>query len=85
MIEMVTAAAADSGKPVGVCGEAAADPLLALVLAGLGISSLSMGPQRSPRLAAALAKWLSRCADARRGQPVIQTRPLLPEKPFARF
>jgi phosphoenolpyruvate-protein phosphotransferase/dihydroxyacetone kinase phosphotransfer subunit len=44
MIEMVTAAAADSGKPVGVCGEAAADPLLALVLAGLGISSLSMGP-----------------------------------------
>jgi phosphotransferase system enzyme I (PtsI) len=27
-----------------VCGEAAADPLLALVLAGLGMSSLSMGP-----------------------------------------
>jgi phosphotransferase system enzyme I (PtsI) len=42
MIEMVTAAAADRGKPVGVCGEAAADPLLALVLAGLGVSSLSM-------------------------------------------
>jgi phosphotransferase system enzyme I (PtsI) len=42
LIEMVTAAAADTGKPVGVCGEAAADPLLALVLAGLGVSSLSM-------------------------------------------
>jgi len=44
LIEMVTSAAAASGKPVGVCGEAAADPLLALVLAGLGISSLSMTP-----------------------------------------
>ena len=29
------------GKPVGVCGEAAADPLLACVLVGLGITSLS--------------------------------------------
>ena len=45
MIEMVTRAAAPSGKPVGVCGEAAADPLLALVLTGLGISSLSMAPR----------------------------------------
>ena len=32
------------GKPVGVCGEAAGDPLLALVLAGLGMTSLSMAP-----------------------------------------
>ncbi|WP_147917034.1 phosphoenolpyruvate--protein phosphotransferase [Ruania zhangjianzhongii] len=31
-----------AGKPVGVCGESAADPLMALVLTGLGISSLSM-------------------------------------------
>lgn len=30
-----------AGKRVGVCGEAAADPLLACVLAGLGVSSLS--------------------------------------------
>ena len=44
MIEMVTTAADPSGKPVGLCGEAAADPLLALVLAGLSISSLSMAP-----------------------------------------
>lgn len=29
-------------KPVGVCGESAADPLMALVLTGLGITSLSM-------------------------------------------
>ena len=44
MIEMVTSAAARSNKPVGVCGEAAADPWLALILAGLGVSSLSMTP-----------------------------------------
>jgi phosphotransferase system enzyme I (PtsI) len=36
------AAAARAGKPVGVCGEAAADPSLAPVLAGLGVTSLSM-------------------------------------------
>ncbi|HET7414437.1 MAG TPA: phosphoenolpyruvate--protein phosphotransferase [Arthrobacter sp.] len=29
-------------KPVGVCGEAAADPALAVVLAGLGVATLSM-------------------------------------------
>ena len=45
MIEMVAGAASVSGKSVGVCGEAAADPLLALVLTGLGISSLSMAPR----------------------------------------
>jgi phosphotransferase system enzyme I (PtsI) len=31
-------------KPVGICGEAAADPLLAVVLVGLGATSLSMAP-----------------------------------------
>jgi phosphotransferase system enzyme I (PtsI) len=44
LIEIVASAAAGSDKHVGVCGEAAADPLLALVLAGLGTSSLSMAP-----------------------------------------
>jgi multiphosphoryl transfer protein len=44
MIDIVGRAGAVSGKPVGLCGEAAADPLLALVLVGLGISSLSMSP-----------------------------------------
>ena len=32
------------GKPIGVCGEAGGDPALALVLTGLGVSSLSMAP-----------------------------------------
>lgn len=55
MIKMVTAAAADSDKQVGVCGEAAADPLLALVLAGLGISSLSMAPRALAEVGRSLA------------------------------
>ncbi|MEP7017322.1 MAG: putative PEP-binding protein, partial [Actinomycetota bacterium] len=45
----------DTGTPIGVCGEAAADPLLALVLAGLGVSSLSMAPTRVPAVRAALS------------------------------
>ncbi|GAA1942017.1 phosphoenolpyruvate--protein phosphotransferase [Agromyces allii] len=44
LIGEVGAAGATSGKPVGVCGEAAADPLLAVVLVGLGVTSLSMSP-----------------------------------------
>jgi phosphotransferase system enzyme I (PtsI) len=55
MIEIVAEAAATSGKPVGVCGEAAADPLLALVLAGLGISSLSMAPRALAAVGRSLA------------------------------
>jgi phosphoenolpyruvate-protein phosphotransferase/dihydroxyacetone kinase phosphotransfer subunit len=55
MIEMVVTAAADGGKPVGVCGEAAADPMLALVLAGLGISSLSMTPAALAEVGRSLA------------------------------
>ena len=56
------AAGRAAGKPVGVCGEAAADPLLALVLAGLGLTSLSMAPRSLPAVGAALAAHsLSRC------------------------
>ncbi|MCT3012230.1 phosphoenolpyruvate--protein phosphotransferase, partial [Propionibacterium freudenreichii] len=42
LIQMAGHAGIKRHKPVGVCGEAAADPLLACVLAGLGITSLSM-------------------------------------------
>ncbi|MGO3886221.1 MAG: phosphoenolpyruvate--protein phosphotransferase [Mycetocola sp.] len=40
--------------PVGVCGEAAADPALAVVLLGLGVTSLSMTARALPRVAAVL-------------------------------
>ncbi len=43
-----------SPKPVGVCGEAAADPALAVVLAGLGVSTLSMTQRALPAVAAVL-------------------------------
>ncbi|HET8867744.1 MAG TPA: phosphoenolpyruvate--protein phosphotransferase [Agrococcus sp.] len=42
LVKMLGDAGAASGKPVGVCGEAAADPGLAVVLVGLGATSLSM-------------------------------------------
>ncbi|WP_110588816.1 phosphoenolpyruvate--protein phosphotransferase [Microbacterium suaedae] len=44
LIKMVADGGAANGKPVGVCGEAAADPLLAVVLVGLGVQTLSMSP-----------------------------------------
>ncbi|HEY2880445.1 phosphoenolpyruvate--protein phosphotransferase [Nocardioides sp.] len=42
LIAITAEAGKQAGKPVGVCGEAAADPLLACVLVGMGITSLSM-------------------------------------------
>jgi phosphotransferase system enzyme I (PtsI) len=44
LVSMAGAAGGRTGKSVGVCGEAASDPALALVLTGLGITSLSMAP-----------------------------------------
>lgn len=44
LVKMLANAGAAAGKPVGVCGEAAADPQLAVVLVGLGVTSLSMTP-----------------------------------------
>lgn len=44
LVGEVGKAGATLGKPVGICGEAAADPLLAVVLVGLGATSLSMSP-----------------------------------------
>jgi phosphotransferase system enzyme I (PtsI) len=41
LVRMTAEAGQRAGKPVGVCGEAAADPVLACVLVGLGITSLS--------------------------------------------
>lgn len=43
------------GKPVGVCGEAGGDPALALVLTGLGVTSLSMAPNKVPAVRTSLA------------------------------
>lgn len=59
------------GKPIGVCGEAAADPLLACVLAGLGVTSLSAAATSVGAVGAMLATVTSegcrRAADAALG------------------
>ena len=44
LVREVGRAGAAHGKSVGICGEAAADPLLAVVLVGLGATTLSMSP-----------------------------------------
>jgi phosphotransferase system enzyme I (PtsI) len=59
LLDLVAAAAAasgDAGKSCGVCGEAAGDPALACVLAGLGVTSLSMSAPSLPLARAALAR-----------------------------
>lgn len=43
-------------KNVGVCGEAAADPALAVVLVGLGVDTLSMSPRSLAAVSAVLAR-----------------------------
>lgn len=55
LIALVGEAAKEKDKPAGVCGEAAADPLLARVLAGLGITSLSMNAGSVRAVGASLA------------------------------
>ena len=42
LVGFTGAAGEKRGKTVGVCGEAASDPVLAMVLVGLGVTSLSM-------------------------------------------
>ena len=59
VLELVAATARagqDVSRPVGVCGESAADPLMALVLAGLGVTSLSMSPGALPAVRFALRR-----------------------------
>ncbi len=49
LVARTAAAGQRLGKPVGVCGEAAADPALACVLIGLGVGALSMAAGAVPR------------------------------------
>ncbi len=56
VIKMICEAGNKNGMPVGVCGEAAADSDLAVVLAGLGVNSLSMTPVALDDVRAELAQ-----------------------------
>jgi phosphoenolpyruvate-protein phosphotransferase (PTS system enzyme I) len=65
LVAMSAQAARAEGKSCGVCGEAASDPLLACVLTGLGVTSLSMGAASIPYVRATLAKHtLAQCERA---------------------
>ncbi|MCD0451225.1 phosphoenolpyruvate--protein phosphotransferase [Actinocorallia sp. API 0066] len=67
-------AATDAGKGCGVCGEAAADPVMACVLAGLGVTSLSMSSPSLPLVRAALAAHtLAECQEAARAARAART------------
>ncbi|TDD81239.1 phosphoenolpyruvate--protein phosphotransferase [Actinomadura rubrisoli] len=61
----LVAPAAGAGIPCGVCGEAAGDPVLACVLVGLGVTSLSMSAPSLPLVRAALVRHtLDECRQA---------------------
>ncbi|HEX3930961.1 MAG TPA: phosphoenolpyruvate--protein phosphotransferase [Nocardioides sp.] len=68
LVAITAEAGKQAGKPVGVCGEAAADPLLACVLVGMGITSLSMASAAvrpvGARLCAATMDVLEDAAEA---------------------
>ena len=57
LVGEVGKAGAALGRPVGICGEAAADPLLAVVLVGLGATSLSMSPAALADVRSELARF----------------------------
>jgi phosphoenolpyruvate-protein phosphotransferase (PTS system enzyme I) len=65
LIAITAHAGQEAGKPVGVCGEAAADPLLACALVGMGITSLSMAAAAVRPVGARLASvTLDVCEEA---------------------
>ena len=83
LIRLTADAGRAAGKPVGVCGEAASDPLLATVLVGLGVTSLSMSPTSLPEVrlslsrhslaeCSALAALALRAPDARAGREAVR-------------
>ncbi|MDT5014493.1 MAG: phosphoenolpyruvate-protein phosphotransferase system enzyme, partial [Mycobacterium sp.] len=65
LVGIAARAGAAVDKPVGVCGEAAADPLLACVLVGLGVTSLSAAAAAIQGVGAKLGQVsLQQCREA---------------------
>jgi phosphoenolpyruvate-protein kinase (PTS system EI component) len=65
LVKLVTAAALPFGRPVAVCGEAAADPLSAALFVGLGVDELSVAPASIARIRSILAGLdLDACREA---------------------
>jgi phosphotransferase system enzyme I (PtsI) len=66
-IAQIVKAASAFSLPVGVCGEMAATPALAVLLVGLGVRELSMAPAAIPKVRAAI-----RAVEAERAQGIGQ-------------
>ncbi|MBV9022334.1 MAG: phosphoenolpyruvate--protein phosphotransferase [Streptomycetaceae bacterium] len=74
LVAVSAEAARAEGKSCGVCGEAASDPLLACVLTGLGVTSLSMSAASIPYVRATLAKYtLAQCERAASAARAVDT------------
>jgi len=86
LIARIVEAAHRHGKPVAVCGEAAADPVAARLLIGLGIDELSVASRAIPRIKAIVRA--SRLADlhvqalaARQASTIVAVRAALEPPP----
>ncbi|HMO10092.1 MAG TPA: PEP-utilizing enzyme, partial [Actinotalea sp.] len=76
LVAATAEAGRELGKPVGVCGESAGDPVMALALAGMGVTSLSMSPASIPGVRFALRSHsLERCQEIARVARASRTAP----------
>lgn len=66
MIEKIIKSASENGIPVGMCGEAAADPMLVPLLISFGLTEFSVSPVSVLKVRKEIAKWTKRDADALR-------------------
>lgn len=64
LVAATAAAGRRAGKPAGVCGESAGDPVMAVVLTGLGVTSLSMSAGAVPMVRYAVAQHTLAQAEA---------------------
>jgi len=79
LVQATVAGAAADGRWVGVCGELAGDPAAAILLAGLGVTELSMAPALVPEVKEAL-----RGVDLARAQAAAQAALTAPDAAAAR-
>ncbi|HEY5703953.1 MAG TPA: phosphoenolpyruvate--protein phosphotransferase [Terrimicrobiaceae bacterium] len=64
LISQLTVTAHEHGKHVGVCGEAASDPIAACLLVGLGVDELSLAPPLIPKVKEAIRSTSKRELEA---------------------
>jgi len=79
LVGMSIAAAKSAGKPVSVCGESAADPVVGTLWAAMGADSLSMSPAYVPMM----SKILSRLSRADLGEYAALAESIPPDVPAA--